>query len=250
MTMPGMAIVPAYPGITEIVWNEHADFSSGCLSLLSCSYQQQQQIETKKSPLEGQRKMSNYCIQQYMHERTRTLDCQPMAAVLSFSLANSSKQKMQKVSLSWKAPDGTGLMEFGQCHAFAVCPVVDMFLSFRGDCKDLSWMALGCGFKHFQFWPLLEEDFQINSCFSEGLKPPILLTWTSLLLLLPCFTDECTLSAMNVVRHALVPWPFASWKRCSRAYSPTLAKVLTQISKNKLSLSISFAEQFPSQLSA
>lgn len=37
-----------------------------------------------------------------------------------------------------KTPDGTGLMEFGQCHASAVCPVVDMFLSLRGDSKDLS----------------------------------------------------------------------------------------------------------------
>lgn len=63
--------------------------------------------------------------QPYMHQRTCTLDFQPMAAVLSFSPARSSKREMQKLSLSGKAPDGTGLMEYGQRHAFAVCPVAD-----------------------------------------------------------------------------------------------------------------------------
>ena len=39
-------------------------------------------------------------------------------------------------------------------------------------CELRKKTTLGCGFKYFSFLPLFGEDFQFDSYFSKGLKPP------------------------------------------------------------------------------
>ena len=155
--MPGMTIVPAYPGITEIIWNEHTDFFIWMLVITVISSSSRLKRRSRPWMDRGRCPIivsNSICTSAHAHWIFN-----PWPQYCDFLQQNPASRKCrQRFSLSWKLLMALVSWEFGQCHASAVCPVVDMFLSLRGDSKDLSWMALGCGFKTFSiFDPYLRK---------------------------------------------------------------------------------------------